>query len=303
MELKSVQVVMSTYNGEKYLKEQIDSIMSQKNVDVNLYIRDDGSLDGSRDIISTYKGNQRIDYDFGNNKGFVKSFLKALDSCSESEYYSFSDQDDVWKDDKLYTAVSMLEKEDSNIPVLYCSSLQRVDENLNYLDIQEYPGLLINLPSMLTRGRLAGCTFVFNNKLRELIKGSSEVILHASHDSWVLLVCLSCGGKVIFDEKPHILFRRHGTNTSIDRGSLKNRLHYEFRYFKNYKNNRMDTAMELLNYVGPNISERNRAFLEKVVNYKSSLINRVKFAMCKEINCGISAANLVNRITILFGNF
>lgn len=64
--------------------------------------------------------------------------------------------------------------------------------------------------------------------------------MHASHDSWVLLACLACGGNVFFDKKPHILFRRYNTNTSIDGGKLKSRLKYEFRYFEKYKNNRLD---------------------------------------------------------------
>lgn len=303
MGLKSVQVVMSTFNGEKYLNEQIDSILSQKNVDVKLYIRDDGSSDGSRKSILNYAENQNVNYKFGENQGFVKSFLDALDSCGEADYYAFSDQDDVWQDDKLITAVSMLEKENPEIPLLYCSALQRVDENLNFISIQQFPGLLVSLPSMLARGRLAGCTFVFNNRLRELVKGGSKISIHSSHDSWVLLVCLSCNGKVIFDKTSHILFRRHGTNTSIDGGSFKNRLRYEFRYFKNYKDNRRDTSEELLRYIGTNISEDSRRFLEKVVNYKMNMITRIKFAMCREINCGIPMANLINRVTILFGNF
>ena len=197
----------------------------------------------------------------------------------------------------------MLEKENPEIPLLYCSALQRVDENLNFISIQQFPGLLVSLPSMLARGRLAGCTFVFNNRLRELVKGGSKISIHSSHDSWVLLVCLSCNGKVIFDKTSHILFRRHGTNTSIDGGSFKNRLRYEFRYFKNYKDNRRDTSEELLRYIGTNISEDSRRFLEKVVNYKMNMITRIKFAMCREINCGIPMANLINRVTILFGNF
>lgn len=102
--------------------------------------------------------------------GFAKSFLTALDECDEADYYAFSDQDDVWEKDKLSTAIEILEEESQSTPLLYCSALQRVDENLNPLHVQSYHGLRINLPSMLTRGRLAGCTFVFNNTLRNLVK-------------------------------------------------------------------------------------------------------------------------------------
>ena len=207
MNTKSVQVVMSTYNGEKYLKEQIDSILSQEGVDVRLYIRDDGSSDRTTDILASYQEHKNVKIEKGNNLGFAKSFLTALDECDEADYYAFSDQDDVWEKDKLSTAIEILEEESQSTPLLYCSALQRVDENLNPLHVQSYHGLRINLPSMLTRGRLAGCTFVFNNTLRNLVKNSSQIEMHASHDSWVLLACLACGGNVFFDKKPHILYK------------------------------------------------------------------------------------------------
>lgn len=207
MNTKSVQVVMSTYNGEKYLKEQIDSILSQEGVDVRLYIRDDGSSDRTTDILASYQEHKNVKIEKGNNLGFAKSFLTALDECDEADYYAFSDQDDVWEKDKLSTAIEILEEESQSTPLLYCSALQRVDENLNPLHVQSYHGLRINLPSMLTRGRLAGCTFVFNNTLRNLVKNSSQIEMHASHDSWVLLACLALHvGEMSFLTKNHIFY-------------------------------------------------------------------------------------------------
>lgn len=107
MNTKSVQVVMSTYNGEKYLKEQIDSILSQEGVDVRLYIRDDGSSDRTTDILASYQEHKNVKIEKGNNLGFAKSFLTALDECDEADYYAFSDQDDVWEKDKLSTAIEI----------------------------------------------------------------------------------------------------------------------------------------------------------------------------------------------------
>lgn len=111
----------------------------------------------------------------------------------------------------------------------------------------------------------------------KLIDIFAAIEMHASHDSWVLLACLACGGNVFFDKKPHILFRRYNTNTSIDGGKLKSRLKYEFRYFEKYKNNRLDTACELLNCYNSNMSVSSKSFLEKVKNYKSSIRNLPTF--------------------------
>lgn len=148
-------------------------------MDVRLYIRDDGSSDRTTDILASYQEHKNVKIEKGNNLGFAKSFLTALDECDEADYYAFSDQDDVWEKDKLSTAIEILEEESQSTPLLYCSALQRVDENLNPLHVQSYHGLRINLPSMLTRGRLAGCTFVFNNTLRNLVKNSSQIEMHA----------------------------------------------------------------------------------------------------------------------------
>lgn len=139
-----------------------------------MYIRDDGSSDRTTDILASYQEHKNVKIEKGNNLGFAKSFLTALDECDEADYYAFSDQDDVWEKDKLSTAIEILEEESQSTPLLYCSALQRVDENLNPLHVQSYHGLRINLPSMLTRGRLAGCTFVFNNTLRNLVKNPSK---------------------------------------------------------------------------------------------------------------------------------
>lgn len=149
MNTKSVQVVMSTYNGEKYLKEQIDSILSQEGVDVRLYIRDDGSSDRTTDILASYQEHKNVKIEKGNNLGFAKSFLTALDECDEADYYAFSDQDDVWEKDKLSTAIEILEEESQSTPLLYCSALQRVDENLNPLHVQSYHGLRIYVSRIL----------------------------------------------------------------------------------------------------------------------------------------------------------
>ena len=105
---------MSTYNGEKYLKEQIDSILSQEGVDVRLYIRDDGSSDRTTDILASYQEHKNVKIEKGNNLGFAKSFLTALDECDEADYYAFSDQDDVWEKDKLSTA---MEPENNSFPM------------------------------------------------------------------------------------------------------------------------------------------------------------------------------------------
>ena len=142
--MKTVCVLMSTYNGEKYIVEQIDSILQQENVNVNLLIRDDGSKDKTVEIIKQYLIDKRVSFVSGDNIGYKKSFLWLMDNSPNSDYYAFADQDDVWKKDKLFAAVTKLENEDIAEPKLYTSALTRVDENLNYISNQNFPKLKLD---------------------------------------------------------------------------------------------------------------------------------------------------------------
>ena len=296
--MKTVQVLLSTYNGEKYLREQIDSILTQDGVNVKLLVRDDGSKDSTISILREY-GN-RINVIYGDNVGPYKSFLVLLDLCDDADYYSFSDQDDVWLKDKLISGVKALENEKNKIPLLYCSSLQRVNEKLELESVQSFPKLKTNIYSALVRERLAGCTFVFNNMLRNLLKGSSKLDLNYSHDSWSVLMCYACGGKVVFDRIPHILFRRYGTNVSVDGGGLKKRIKHEFRYLNKCKDQRYNAVKVLIKFKREYIVEKD--ILEEIVQYKDSIRNTIKFALNKNMDCGIKISNLINRFIILSRN-
>ena len=125
--MKKVLVLMSTYNGEKYLGQQIESILAQEKVDVHLMIRDDGSTDNTRNVLKRYENNDRITIKYGKNTGVGVSFLKLLYVNMDADYYAFSDQDDVWKKDKLIAGIRKLEE--INGPALYASNQTVTDKD------------------------------------------------------------------------------------------------------------------------------------------------------------------------------
>lgn len=295
--MKTVQVLMSSYNGEKYIREQIDSILAQQGVNVKLLVRDDGSSDSTCDILKEYENKKLLNVIYGENVGVFKSFLTLIDVCEQADYYAYSDQDDVWLRDKLITGVTKIENDDNGIPLLYCSALQRVNEKLEYQDIQSFRGMRTNIYSALVRERLAGCTFVFNNRLWELLNGSSRLSINYSHDSWTVLMCYACGGKVIYDSVPHILFRRYGKNVSVDGGGLKKRIMHELRYLNKCKNQRFEVVKVLKEFKKEELTEKD--LINQIVHYKDSIGNTLKFAFDKKMNCGIKASNLINRYVIL----
>ena len=125
-----VAVLMSTYNGEKYLKQQIDSILNQRgDFQLDLLIRDDGSNDNTISILEEYTQTNKIHYYIGNNLGPAYSFLDLLINSHNYDFYAFADQDDYWMPNKISVAISNL----SNIkgPALYFANAELVDSNLN----------------------------------------------------------------------------------------------------------------------------------------------------------------------------
>ena len=160
--MKKVLVLLSTYNGEKYLREQLDSVLSQEGVDVSLLIRDDGSKDGTLNILKEYSVKDNVNYYEGVNCGPSESFHDLMRHAKGYDYYAFCDQDDVWNNDKLITAVRLLEEKKQDLPLLYCSNLNVVDEHLNYCRLchsEKYD--LSNKYLGLVDFFAVGCTEVF----------------------------------------------------------------------------------------------------------------------------------------------
>lgn len=136
MENSKVAVLLSTYNGEKYLKEQLDSLINQTYSNIDIYIRDDGSTDNTVKIIKEYqKNNSNIYLDEGKNSGFIKSFFELLKNNSNADIYSYCDQDDIWEKDKIERAVKHIEKEDNTKPILYFCNSDYYDMNMILLDM------------------------------------------------------------------------------------------------------------------------------------------------------------------------
>ena len=207
--MKKVQVLLSTYNGEKYLKEQIESIIKQEEVEISLLVRDDGSTDKTIEILEEIsKNNRNIKIYKGENKGPARSFMELVQKSEEVDYYAFADQDDIWETKKIISAVKKLNNPD--IPELYISSLTIVDENLNNIEKKEIQGKFTFEDEMI-KNFATGCTQVFNKKLRNIINLYEPQYI-IMHDSWITRVCYAIGGNVVIDKNSYIKYRQHSNN-------------------------------------------------------------------------------------------
>lgn len=203
-------ILMSTYNGASYLKEQIASLLKQENVSFQIVIRDDGSTDGTQDILESFVC-ERLCWYQGNNLGPGFSFLDLLKHAPEADYYAFCDQDDVWDACKLYKAQQLLESERSNQPLLYYSNVNVVDSNMKFIETSNIQVEYNNLKHVLMHSSAIGCTMVINTFLRKQITAYEPSVI-SMHDWWAHKICLVLGGKVVFDKNAYVSYRQHGNN-------------------------------------------------------------------------------------------
>lgn len=224
-----IVVLMSTYNGEKYLEEQIESIINQT-IKAKIIVRDDGSKDKTQMILDKYKKRGYLEWYQGKNIGFMRSFLTLIKKAPVAEYYAFADQDDYWEKNKLEEAIKKLEKEKK--ACLYCSNLALVDENLNKIPYN-YNNKKVNISfeSILWRNISAGCTMVFNNNLRKYIDMYEPKNIKY-HDWWICLLAISLG-KVIYDKNSYIKYRQHSSNVIGCKNNIKRNYSWLKSKFKN----------------------------------------------------------------------
>lgn len=267
--MQKVQVLMSTYNGEKYLKGQIDSILSQEDVEVNLLIRDDGSTDKTISILENItKQNENVRYYIGENIGSAKSFMDLVNQSKEADYYAFADQDDIWNSKKIISAIEKIEN-DRNKPSLYISALEVVDEKLSTIEIKKVSGNFC-FEGEIAKNFATGCTMVFNKKLCDIIKiySPSYIIMH---DSWITRVCYAIGGNVFIDENTYIKYRQHENNVVgyNDEGFKKLKKQLKIA-FVDKVSMRVNIAKELKNGYEELLTDNAKELVNNLINYQTN---------------------------------
>jgi rhamnosyltransferase len=306
--MSTVIVLMATYNGEKYLEEQIDSIMQQKDVCIRLYIRDDGSTDNTVGILrkmqNRYK--EQLHWKAGKNIGYRRGFLQLLKECQEADYYAFSDQDDVWEPYKISRAVRLLSDRDGGQPLLYASALYLTDSNLQNRVLKKYDKSRQNLKGHILRGGLSGCTFVFNQMLREKanrveLEGIPEPSC-PSHDA-IVAACAYALGEVVVDEQSFILHRRHESSWGADGRSWTRRIKAEFTILFSRTHVSSILANKLLGQFEHELKSEDRMFLETVANNSGSMGNRWKLIRYPGFCVDNKMINILTYLKILIGRY
>lgn len=214
--MKKIKVLLATYNGEKYIKEQIDSILNQEGVDVSIYIADDGSKDDTINIINKEYPTIQVLINSPGTGSAANNFLqmiKTLDFNEDFEYIAFSDQDDIWLPQKMNAAIMALTVNNAD---LYCSNLTKWDTAANtFTELKkDFPQKKYDY---LFEGGSAGCTYVFTKIFAKALKCFIENIDSSnwdgfSHDWTVYFFARSRGYGVFIDSNSYIHYRIHDSN-------------------------------------------------------------------------------------------
>ncbi|MGL5052008.1 MAG: glycosyltransferase family 2 protein, partial [Cetobacterium sp.] len=213
---KEILILMATYNGERYLNEQLDSLFQQTNKDWDLIISDDNSTDKTLKIIQEYSEkykNIKIINHIPKN-GALGNFSNLIKLSKEMNYnyIMFCDQDDVWKEDKIQKTLNFIKSKEQDKPTLVFTDKEYVDEKLNILGYNLGKYNKFDLEILLHQNVIYGCTMMLNNKLlMELLDKIPVEFLN--HDHYVAIMGKILGNIYYLDYKS-ILYRQHGKNVS-----------------------------------------------------------------------------------------
>jgi glycosyltransferase involved in cell wall biosynthesis len=206
-----VQVLLATYNGRTYLPELLDSVFGQRGVDVDVLARDDGSDDGTWDLLADYASRRPLVAHAGSHLGVVPGYFWLFERASPTaDYIALADQDDVWLPDKLSRAIALLGAPHDTTPAMYCSRLTLVSADLRVLGCSEGAPRGPSFENSLVQNIAPGCTIVLNRAAHtELLRGLPRIA--AMHDWWIYQVIAGLG-RVVYDDESRILYRQHRDN-------------------------------------------------------------------------------------------
>lgn len=243
-ENNNIAILLGCYNGEKYIKEQIYSILNQSYRDFTLYIHDDGSTDGTQQIIQNIASiDHRIKILKYAKEGYgaMGNFFNMLKRI-DSNYYMFSDQDDIWKKEKIaisFKTIKEEEKKHNNKPIVICTDLIVTDSDMKEIhpSYWKYAGIFPDFFTDFTRFAASsvatGCTMLFNKEAKEsaLKRPYDKAIMH---DAWITLCTIKDGGVLKCIKEPQIFYRQHGNNTLGVReiSALSFNIKYKITHFR-----------------------------------------------------------------------
>jgi glycosyltransferase involved in cell wall biosynthesis len=299
------QILVSTYQGERYLREQLDSLLLQSEKDIRILVRDDGSKDRTPSILAEYAGrDSRLEFFTGENLGVVGSFFELLRrSSNEAEVLFFCDQDDFWFPSKVARAREQLKASGADF---YFSRLQYVDGVLQRLGQSAEPKRL-SFESALVENVATGCSVAFTQRLRKMaLKGLPEKTEHCLMHDWWLYLLSTATSKVFWDPEPSLMYRQHGANVVGAHSDFWPIYATKWRRFwsRGARAARLtDQARLFETAYGPLLAPVQAKLLHSFIKSKESLISRLLWALRLPTPRQSRLDSLILRLLIVLGRY
>jgi glycosyltransferase involved in cell wall biosynthesis len=286
-----VEVLMSTYDGAPYVRQQVASILGQTHQHLRLVVRDDGSSDETLAVLRAID-DSRVTVHAGSNVGLPDAYFRLIDEAGDdASYWALSDQDDVWEPSHLARAVAALAPVDG--PALYCARVLVTDESLTPLYPHPLPHRGPSFANALVQNIALGCTTVLNRAARDLLRGRwpRECVMH---DAWMYLAIAGCG-TVLYDEDVAVHYRQHGGNSvGMGRGPvsrLVGRVRRQLTPGGPGKHTRQDR--ELLRLFGDDLRPEARRQLDEFLAARSPAGRRIRYALTGPVHRQSRPSDLV----------
>ena len=300
-----ITVVLATFNGARFLPEQLDSLAAQSHRPDRLVFRDDGSTDHSVEIVRSWADQHGVSLQqvTGPRLGPARSFLRALQLAEPADIFLFCDQDDIWQSDKIARAIAHLRWGYDAAPALCATRLEVVDEQLNHLRLSPLPQGL-SFASATCESLLTGCTMAFNAAFRELLVCALPDKA-AMHDWWCYLLATGVSGAALhFDQTPTVRYRQHGGN-ALGAGptgwkALRAR---GLRFFTRESSMRSRQLLEFEHHHGAALTHEASAVLDQLLAAKHGLMPRLQAAFTAPIYRQTVLSNLSTRLALLTNRF
>ncbi len=239
--LPKIAILLCTFNGEKYLHEQILSIMDQTHANWRIYVSDDGSSDSTLSILRNFQekiGIASFKLFNGSQKGSTYNFLTLLQRVDDDcEYFAFCDQDDIWHKNKLTKAILALANKKIDIPALYCGSTRYISSDRFFIQNSYIFKKQPSFKNALVQSIAGGNTMVFNRSARDILNKTKNPHLLVAHDWWTYILVTGFAGDIYYDSVPLVDYRQHtnalvGGNRSIKAKAKRIGLLLDGRYKK-----------------------------------------------------------------------
>lgn len=306
--MAKVAILMCTYNGASFLAEQLRSFEYQTHRNWTLHVSDDGSQDGTLSLLQAFNaqgGAGRFQLVEGPQRGFVANFLSLTCRADiRADFYAWSDQDDIWKEDKLQQALVWLQTIPRHIPALYCGRTELICESGVPCGYSPKFSLPPHFSNALVQNIGGGNTMVFNQAARVLLQEAGDSLIVPSHDWWAYQLISGAGGAVHFDPEPMVLYRQHdenlvGTNSSWLARLQRLRMVFQGRFYEwnDQSIHALETMLHRLSpehqaTLGQFKAARSQKFLLRILGFKrAGLYRQTLFG-----NLGLILATLLKKI-------